>query len=152
MVTDRGSHRASRAILGGGFLYFLTVFACGFVLGVARTLWLAPRIGERWAELVEVPVMLVAIFLAARWVSGRFSLGTHGAPVRAGVGLVGLVLLLAAEIGFVLELRGISFADYVAQRDSVSGMVYLSSLVLFAAMPVLVSRTGEGNAGVEPSR
>lgn len=148
----REPRATTRAILGGGALYFLVVFASGFVLGVGRTLWLVPRIGERWAELVETPVMLVVIYLAARWVCGRHALAASGTLAQAGVGLFGLVLLLGAEIGFVLQLRGISFADYVAQRDPVSGSVYALSLALFAAMPVLVGRTGERGAGLEPSR
>jgi hypothetical protein len=133
----------SSTILAGGLLYFLVVFAFGFVLGVGRTLWLVPRIEERWAELAETPVMLVVIYLAARWVSGRLSLAAHDTPVQSGVGLVGLALLLGAEIGFILQLRGISMADYVAQRDPVSGTVYALSLALFAAMPALVSKAGE---------
>ena len=35
--------------------YFASVFFIGFALGVARTLWIAPRLGERVAELVEFP-------------------------------------------------------------------------------------------------
>lgn len=140
MTTPRERRPAARTILAGGALYFLVVFACGFVLGVGRTLWLVPQIGARSAELVEAPVMLVVIYLAARWVGGRFSLAAHGTAVRAGVGLIGLVLLLGAEIGFVLQLRGLSLAEYVVQRDPVSGAVYALSLALFAAMPTLGAR------------
>lgn len=32
------------------FLYFAAVFFVGFLLGAARALWIAPRIGERPAE------------------------------------------------------------------------------------------------------
>ena len=57
----RSRHRAT-TIVAGGAVYFLMVFAVGFVLGVARTLWLVPRVGIRWAELLEMPVMLVVIY------------------------------------------------------------------------------------------
>ena len=37
-----------------GVFYFGLVFGTGFVLGPVRVLWLAPRVGERWAELIEL--------------------------------------------------------------------------------------------------
>lgn len=137
---ERRARRARRpAVLAGGVVYFLVVFAWGFLLGVVRTLWLVPRLGERWAELVEVPVMLGVIWLAARWVVRRFSLGARGRGARAGVGLLALALLLAAELGFVLRVRGLSLVEYLEERDPVSGTAYVVSLALFAILPVVVS-------------
>jgi hypothetical protein len=139
----------SSAIVGGGAAYFLIVFDIGFVLGVVRTLWLVPWLGVRWAELLEIPVMLVVIYWAARWVSRWFRLGEEPRPVQTGVGLVGLLLLLGAELGLALQLGGQSAAAYVASRDPVSGTAYALSLVLFVLMPTLVTRkpnltSGEG--------
>ncbi len=44
--------------LKAAFLYFLPVFAAGFVLGTIRVLWLAPQTGHLVATLIELPVML----------------------------------------------------------------------------------------------
>ena len=55
-------------ILKAGALYFALVFGAGFVLGTIRTLWVAPRVGMRIAELMETPNMLVVIIVAARWI------------------------------------------------------------------------------------
>jgi type IV secretory pathway TrbD component len=142
-MTDHPRRPAGRAtvILGGGATYFLIVFGCGFVLGVVRTLWLVPRVGMRWAELLEIPVMLVVVYLAARWVSRRFALHGYRRAVHLGLGITALLLLLAAEFGLVLLLRGLSLAAYVASRDPVSGSVYVFSLLLVAAMPALVTRS-----------
>lgn len=129
-------------MVAGGAVYFLIVFGVGFVLGIVRTLWLVPRIGVRWAELLEIPVMLGIIYGVARGVSRWFRLGEHSRPVQTGVGLVGLVLLLVAELGLALQLGGQSPAEYVASRDPVSGTAYALSLLLFALMPVLVARHG----------
>ena len=135
----RRRHPAT-AVAAAGTVYFLIVFAAGFVLGVARTLWLVPRIGVRWAELLEIPVMLVVIYWAARGVSRLFRLDDPRRPVQAGVGFVGLLLLVGAELWLALQLGGQSPAEYVASRDPVSGTAYALSLLLFVLMPVLVTR------------
>jgi hypothetical protein len=122
-----------------GALYFALVFGTGFVLGTVRVLWVLPRLGERTAELIEMPVMLAVSVLAARWVVRRLRL-PPAASARLGVGLVALALLVAAEVGLVLGLRGVTLAEYLARRDVVAGTAYLMSLALFAVMPVLVAR------------
>jgi hypothetical protein len=48
--------------------YFTLVFGTGFVLGTIRVLWVVPQLGLRNAELLEQPIMLVALFLSARWI------------------------------------------------------------------------------------
>ena len=59
---------------------------------------------------------------------------------RLGMGCMALVLMLIAEFGFVLWIRGLSIRDYLATRDPVSGTVYYLMLAVFAAMPLLVVR------------
>jgi hypothetical protein len=117
--------------------YTASVFSIGFALGAARTLWIAPRLGERVAELGELPVMAAASFLVARALMSRA--GTIGVRGAALVGVVALALLLCAELAVVAFVRGQALADYVASRDPVSGSAYLLALLLFAAMPALVS-------------
>ena len=56
------------------------------------------------------------------------------------MGCIAIVLMLVAEFGFVLWIRGLSIKDYLATRDLVSGTVYYAMLVLFATMPLLVAR------------
>jgi type IV secretory pathway TrbD component len=56
------------------------------------------------------------------------------------MGAIGLALLLAAEFGLVLWLRGLSVREYLATRDPVSGTVYYLMLVVFAIMPLFVTR------------
>lgn len=130
----------TRAALLAGIVYFLVVFASGFVLGTVRTLWLVPRVGERWAELAEMPLMLTVIVLAARWIDRRSLLHLRHPATATTVGLLALGLLLAAELGLVLQIRGLSLPQYLAERDPVSGTAYAVSLLLFAAMPTLVAR------------
>jgi hypothetical protein len=126
-------------ILKAGALYFAFVFGAGFMLGTIRVLWLVPNVGVRTAELMETPIMLVVIIVAARWIGRR--LAVPPAPVTLlGVGLVALGLLLVAELGLVLGLQGLTIAEYVESRDPVAGTVYIVMLGVFAVMPIFLLR------------
>jgi hypothetical protein len=120
-----------------GVLYFALVFGAGFVLGTVRTLWVVPRVGTRKAELMETPIMLVVTILVARWMVQRLAVPA-AASVRLGMGCIALLLLLVAEFGFMLRLRGLTIREYFASRDPVSGTVYYVMLAVFAVMPLLV--------------
>ena len=52
------------SIAKAALLYFAVVFAAGFLLGTVRTLWIAPRLGTRVAELAETPA--IAEYFASR--------------------------------------------------------------------------------------
>ncbi|MDG4866463.1 hypothetical protein P8631_00350 [Guyparkeria sp. 1SP6A2] len=127
-------------VIKAGTAYFLWVFGAGFVLGVIREWWLSPWLGTRVAELVEMPVMLLVVVLAARWMVQRFALVT--VPARLGAGLLAVGWLLLAEVALVLGLRGMTLVEYLAGRDPVAGTAYALSLLLMAAMPWLLGRAG----------
>jgi hypothetical protein len=129
------------ATIRNAAVYFALVFGAGFCLALVRIPVLEPRFGQRWAELVEMPFMLVAIVLAARWVVRRFAV-PPAAAARLGMGLLALALMLAAEFGLVLSLRGMSIAQYFATRDPVSGAVYYLMLAFYALLPFLYARRG----------
>jgi hypothetical protein len=126
-------------VVGAGLLYFALTFGAGFLLGPIRILWLEPRLGARTAELLEIPVMVGVTFLAARWVTGRLAVPPAAGP-RLGMGVLAATLLIAAEFGLVLRLRGLTLEDYFASRDPVSGGAYYASLLLLALLPLLVNR------------
>jgi len=126
-------------IVKAAVFYFALVFGAGFVLGTVRTLWIVPRIGTRAAGRMETPIMLVVTIVAARWTALRLAMPSVPSA-RLGMGGVALVLMLVAEFGLVLCLRGLSIREYLATRDPVSGTVYYAMLVVFALMPLLVAR------------
>ena len=131
-----------------GLSYFALVFGAGFVLGSLRVTLLVPRLGERMAELSEMPLMFAVIVFAARFVIRRFTVPPSIAA-RLGTGLLALALLLAAELLLAVALQDRALADYVASRDPVSGSVYLAMLVLLALMPAFIGqkdRVREHNA------
>lgn len=125
--------------LKAAVLYFLLVFGAGFVLGTIRVLWAVPRVGERDAELMEMPIMFAVSFSAARWLVHRFAVPAD-ARTRLGMGFGALALLLTAEFTVVPGVRGLSLGEYCAALDPVSGTVYYLLLAVFALMPFLLSR------------
>jgi hypothetical protein len=108
--------------LQAGLVYFAIVLGTGFVLGVFRVPFLVPRIGERWAELAEMPIMAIVIFAAAGYVLRRFpEIGTPGKSLLAGV--LALCLSVATEMALATVLQDRTIAEFIASRDKVSGSV-----------------------------
>lgn len=122
-----------------GITYFVLVFGVGFVLGAIRVTLLVPRLGERTAELIEMPFMFVAIVVSARLIIWRFRLPAS-AMIRLGAGCLALGLLVGAEVLLAVAIQERTLGEYVASRDPVSGGVYLAMLVLFAVMPLVLAR------------
>ena len=120
-------------------LYFVLVLGTGFALGIIRVPFLVPRLGERYAELLEMPFMFVAIVLAARYVVRRFNLPAS-LSVRLQVGFAALAMSVLAELLLTTVLQGRSLVQFIASRDPVSGSVYLVMLLLFALMPSILAR------------
>lgn len=124
-------------ILKMGVIYFAIVFSTGFVLGIVRTLWLVPHLGIRNAELLEMPFMLIAIVLAATWIGAHIHREAVGST-RIAIGVLGLALLLSAEIILGVSLQGLSVIEVFTKHDPISGSVYYALLGVFAAMPWLL--------------
>jgi hypothetical protein len=131
---------AAGRVLRAGLLYFAIAFAAGMTLGPLRILFLVPRLGERTAELVELPVMLGICWLAARWVVGRLAVPPQRSP-RLTMGVISGALLLTAEFALVLPLRGLTLEEYFATRDPVAGAAYYAAVLLMVLMPLAVRRS-----------
>lgn len=146
-VSSRASHTLDgawhnsgmRNILKLSLIYFLLVFGCGFILGTIRTLWLLPHLSTRSAELIEIPIMLLVIFLSAKFVIKKLP-STTSNPKLILIGALALIYLLIAEFSLVLELRGISIQEYFTTRDPISGTAYFLSLIIYALMPYLLQK------------
>ena len=130
-------------IVKAALVYFAVVLGAGFVLGFTRTLWIAPRVGARLAELLEAPLMLAIIIVTARWIVKKFA-GPFVLLVRLGTGLIALGFMLLAEFTLVQWLRGISIRQYFATRDPVAASVYYALLGVFALMPLIGKGEPEG--------
>lgn len=126
--------------LKAGIAYFALVFGAGFVLGTMRVLVLVPVLGSRAAELLEMPVMLAVVFLAARWLTRRFAVPPQAGP-RLFMGAVALALSLAVDFTVVLKLRGMTLQQYFDTFDPVAGGAFYGALLVMALMPWLLARS-----------
>ncbi|WP_216920811.1 hypothetical protein [Synechococcus sp. CCAP 1479/9] len=126
-------------LLRAAATYFALVFGTGFVLGAVRVTLLVPRLGQRLAELLEMPWMALAMVLAARLVVRR-QLPGRSPLTRAAAGVLALVFMVAAELAVGLFLQQRPLQDVLIGRDPVSGAVYLALLLLYALLPLLLGR------------
>jgi hypothetical protein len=117
-------------------IYFGLVFGIGFLLGVIRVLVVVPLVGTRYAELLEAPLMLLAMTLAARWLVRRFCRRWPTDRLLTVGGLaVGLVLVADFAVG--VGLRGMTPQQVLLDRDPIAGTVYYGLLLLYALMPAI---------------
>jgi len=133
-------------VLRAGFVYFAMVLGTGVILGMVRVPLLVPHLGERWAELAEMPIMAVVIYWSAGYLLRRFpGLCTPSRSLLAGV--LALSLAVAAELVLATLLQDRSLAQYLRSRDKVSGLAYVLLLLVFAVMPrlCLPAATRRGN-------
>jgi hypothetical protein len=125
-------------VVPAALAYFVAVFAVGFVLGVVREGIVRPRFGTLGAIAMEAPAMLLACWWAARWLVGRFGVAARGARWRMGALAFGL--LMVAELGGSLVLRGMAPGAWLAHFATAPGALSLALFLAFAVMPVLVRK------------
>jgi hypothetical protein len=126
-------------IFKSAILYFSLVFGAGFILGTFRVLLLVPNLGDRVSELIEMPLMLIVIVLAARWINQHLS-DVKDSLAHLWIGLGALSLVFVAELGVGVFLRGQSPIEALVNRDPVSGTAYYLMLGAFALMPWFLAR------------
>ena len=128
--------------LKAGAFYFAAIFALGFVLGTLRALWLTGALGALPAVLVELPVMLGASWLVARWLIRRRMLAgqvlTEGDALAMGGFAFVLLMLAEAALGFGLTGQGV--AGWLAAMSSPAGLAGFAGQIVFALIPLLVRR------------
>ena len=120
-----------------GIVYFVIVYAAGFALGVTREAIIAPLVGRVAAVLVEAPLMIAAMTIAAKAVCRRMAVPSDNSS-RVSMGAVAFGLLTLAEAVFAKILRGLDLGQWFASFNTAEGFISLLLFVLFAAMPMLV--------------
>ncbi|GKS59618.1 hypothetical protein YTPLAS18_31450 [Nitrospira sp.] len=118
--------------------YFFVVFGAGFLLGTARVLVVVPFLGERVAELSEMPLMLGVIVVTARWIV-RSRLPDRSPVTALLVGMIAAGFILTADLGIGVLLRGMTASEVFLARDPIAGTAYYVAVLTFALLPWLFS-------------
>lgn len=120
-----------------GATYALVVFAIGFVLGVVRSLFIAPYIGALAAVALELPFMVVASWYVCRSLVGA----VDGRLVtRAAMGATALLTLLLLELGAAMLLAGQGPTAFGAALVTPEGLLGLAGQVTFGVLPLVIGR------------
>lgn len=138
------------SILKASTQYTLLVFSAGFLCGMIRVPFILPMLGDRHAQLLEMPIMFLAMRRSARFIVNSLHHGEQEQETAkpsmlnfVAVGLLGLIQMVAAEMGLYLWMHwheGKTFADWVRDRDAVAGSVFFAMLGIYAALPALVAQ------------
>jgi hypothetical protein len=124
--------------LWAGFLYFLVVFAIGFLLGTLRTVAVESGlgVGRLLAVVIELPIMLGASWLVAGLLMRRLAVGVGLLP-RIVMGGSAFVLLMGAEAAISVGLLGRTVAQHVALYGEASHALGLLGQICFALIPAV---------------
>jgi hypothetical protein len=122
--------------LAATLAYFAIVFAVGCILGPVRVLLLEPHLGRARATLLEAPLLIVAMIVAAHYVTQRFGLSGHAAGL-AVLGIAAFSLVMLADLMVGLLFVQMSIGDQLLDLMTPGGLIYLGLLAVFAAMPLL---------------
>lgn len=129
--------------LQAGLLYFVAVFAVGFVLGVLRTFALVPWVGSTPAVMIELPVILGV----AWWISARILRRMPLKPSRASImGATAFALLMLGEFSLSMLLFGRDLGGHLALYRDASQLLGLAGQVVFALFPFVQSVRGRTSA------
>jgi hypothetical protein len=102
-----------------------------------------PHLGDRSAELVELPIMLWASVMVAKWMSRSFKV-PHAGTARLAIGAISLGFLLGAELAMVWIVRNQSVREFLFSRDPIRELAYSLSLTDFPLFSLFSGRTCRG--------
>ncbi|XUU61634.1 hypothetical protein ACRAQ6_05015 [Erythrobacter sp. HA6-11] len=123
-------------VVRAAFAYFALIFGLGFVLGTVRVLWLAPLVGETTAGFIEMPIILGASWLAARWLVGKFATTRSGEALAMGA--LAFVMLMLAEVMLGVTLFEMTPREWLSAVTRPPGLYGLIGQAVFGLMPWLV--------------
>jgi hypothetical protein len=122
------------AIFLAAFSYFFILFLLGFLLGPIRVLKLQPRVGKLLAVIIEAPFLIFTMPWAASWSIQVFKVPSDISS-RLIMGGLAWFFLILAEITISRWIMKISLPRYLKQFQHPEGLVGLSIMIIFAAIP-----------------
>ncbi len=122
-----------------GAFYGAIGFAIGFVFGTLRELLLIPWWGENTGRLLEFPLVVACVVIAARWLYSEPGTGTWRARLLSGV--IGVGVLVALESALALGALRMPLEAYLRGYDITQGALFPLGLLIMALAPVLTVRS-----------
>jgi hypothetical protein len=119
-----------------GFVYFVLVFAAGFIIGVIRISLVVPAIGEFRAVALELPFILSWSWIVCRWLLRCLLIDRM--PSRLIMGTSAFACLMAAEFATFTLLTGQAPADWVARFEQPAQILGLVGQIAFALFPLFL--------------
>lgn len=134
-MTMKAQPPASEPPWRAALSYFGGVFALGFVLGVARTLFVEAGVSRLLGVALELPVMLA---FSAWWCSRllRQQAVPARVPARQQMGALAFALLMLAELLLSTLLAGRTLAEHLALYRQPSHQLGLAGQLVFGLMPL----------------
>lgn len=127
-----------------GGLYFLIVFSIAFAFGTLRVLFLAPMLGEIWAVLFEVSILVILSWMISSRLLKKFDLQSDclGAII---VGASAFLLLMFIELSISVFAFGRSSTEYFGSLRVAPGVIGLLGQVFFGLIPFLQVASADGD-------
>jgi hypothetical protein len=135
MRSVSGLAASLRGVFLAAGLYFTLAFSAGFVLGTFRVFLIAPRLGELSAVLFEMPIMLLASWLACGIAIRAFDVS--GAAAGLAMGAIAFALLILAEVALARLAFDRSLGDYLRGLATNAGAIGLAGQIAFGCIPAI---------------
>ncbi|MCB1480362.1 MAG: hypothetical protein KDJ62_16110 [Rhodobiaceae bacterium] len=123
------------ALIRPGIRYGLFAFAIGYVFGLLRVLVLTPALGAWLGYYIEFPLVTVAVFALGCWMGNAFGQG-RSLPWLLGLGVIGVVTLIAIEASLALVVLGQPFQAYLQSYNLAAGHLFPIGLAFMAVAPM----------------
>ena len=125
-----------RAAIKAGEIYGAALFAAGLILGILRSIFLAPRVGDLPAVALELPVMLALAWVLSGWVLRRWPVAPGALP-RLVMGGIALAVVILCEVVFSRLVFDIPLSGALAQLVTPPGLLGLAGQLAAAVIPLL---------------
>lgn len=125
--------------LRAGFVYFALIISAGLILGMLRVFVLLPRMAPSITVLIELPVILVICWFAAKWVVENFAVPAVFAD-RLVMGASAFVFLMLAELSLAMVSFYRTLTGYLARLTTPEDTIGLAGQIFFAIFPYLPLR------------
>ncbi len=128
----------NRNVAFAALAYFAVTFAWAFLVGIVRTVYLAPRLGALPAVLLELPVVLTVAWIASSRLMDIFRVPARP-DIRLTVGTLAFACLAVTEPALAVFAFGQPFAAFFSQILTPAGLAGLAGQIGFGLIPLAQS-------------